>query len=255
MRDEKKRQLELIVNDFQKEISDLADKKNETIRKFKDGIAENKNLHRENGNKIAEYERQTDKIVSYYAEYERKIKESISLINSNKNIDVVKSFHNENKRQFINLINQNTKPTYLNSLNNIQARTSLNSNHQSDSDWSLSNSGKSNNEQSEKKKPFKIFKLVSFLFFLMWFLTIIYYQAYQIPKKNKIIQDYEYQLNQNIMEEDNDEKDSESISHELNPKPNNQLNTNDIKNIAKSIKNDMSLEDIVKLIFEKIQLI
>jgi hypothetical protein len=251
LRDEKKRQLEIIVNDFQKEISDLADKKNETVRKFKDGIAENKNLHRENGNKIAEYDRQTDKIVRYYAEYEDKIKEAISLINSNKNIDVVKSFHNENKRQFINLINQNTKPTYLNSLNNIQARTSLTSNHQSNSDWSQPNSEKSNNEQSKKKKPFKIFKLVSILFFLLWLITIIYYQAYQIPKKNKIIQDYEYQLNQNIIEEDNEEKDNESISHELNPKPNNQLNLNDIKNIAKSIKNGMSLEDVVKLIFEK----
>ena len=251
LRDEKKRQLELIVNDFQKEISDLADKKNETLRKFKEGIEENKNLHRENGNKIAEYDRQNDKIGNYYAEYERKIKEAISLINSNKNIDEVKLFHNENKREFINFINQNTKPTNLNSLNNIQTRTSLISNHQRDSDWSQSYSKKSNNEQSEKNEPTKIFKLISFLFFALWLVTIIYYQAYQIPEKDKIIQDYDYQINQNITEDDSDKKDDESSIPELNPKSNNKLNSNDIKNIAKSLKIDMTLAEVISIIFKK----
>lgn len=251
LRDEKKKKLEIILNDFQTEISELEEKKQETIIKYKESIEQNKILHRENEIKIAEYDKQTEKIGNQYAEYELKIKDAIDLINSNKKIDEVKSFHNENKREFINFINQNTKPTYLNNLNNIQTRTSLTSNHQHNSRWSGATNDKSNNEQSQKKKPFKIFKLVSFLFFAIWLVTIIYYQAYQIPKKDKIIQDYEYQINQNITEDDSDKKDDESSIPELNPKSNNKLNTNDIKNIAKSLKSDMTLAEVVSIIFEK----
>lgn len=251
VRDEKKRQLEIIINDFQQEIKELTDKKQETIRKFKEGVEENKNLHRDNGSKIAEYDKQAEKIVNQYAEYERKIKEAINLINSNKQIDEVKAFHNENKREFINYINQNIKPTYLNRLNDIQARTNLTANNPRNSDWTQTSNEKSNNEQIKKRKPFKIFKLVSFIFFALWLVTIIYYQAFQIPEKNKIIQDYKYQINQNIAEDDDYQKTSDSKSIELNPKSNSQLNPNDIKNIAKSIKSDMSVNEVVRIIFEK----
>ena len=251
LRDEKKRQLEIIVNAFQTEISELAEKKQETIRKFKESIEQNKILHRENGIKIAEYDKQTEKIGNQYAEYERKIKDAISLINSNKLIDEVKSFHNENKREFINFINQNTKPTYLNSLNNIQTRTSLTSNNQNNSGWLESNNDKSNIKQSEKKKPFKIFKLVSFLFLTVWFSTFIYYQFYQIPKKDKIIENYKIEINQNITEDNIEIKDNTSTNSELNPKSNNRLNPNDIKIIAKSLNSDMTLAEVVQIIFEK----
>ena len=251
VRDEKKRQLEIIINAFQQEIKELTDKKQETIRKFKEGVEENKNLHRENGSKIAEYDKQAEKIVNQYAEYERKIKEAINLINSNKQIDEVKAFHNENKREFINYINQNIKPAYLNRLNDIQARTNLTANNPRNSDWTQTSNEKSNNEQIKKRKPFKIFKLVSFILFALWLVTIIYYQAFQIPEKNKIIQDYEYQINQNIAEDDNYQKTSDSESIELNPKSNSQLNPNDIKNIAKSIKSDMAVNEVVRIIFEK----
>lgn len=251
VRDEKKKQLETIINAYQKEIKELTDKRQETIRKFKEGVEENKNLHRENGSKIAQYEKQAEKIVNQYAEYERKIKEAINLINSNKQIDEVKAFHNENKREFINYINQNIKPAYLTKLNDIQARTNLTANNPLNLDWTQTSNEKSNNEQIKKRKPFKIFKLVSFVFFALWLVTIIYYQAFQIPEKNKIIQDYEYQISQNIAEDERDEKTSDSKSTELNPKSNNQLNQNDIKNIAKSIKSDMSVTEVVEIIFEK----
>ena len=251
VRDEKKRQIEIIINAYQQEIKELTDKKQETIRKFKEGVEENKNLHRENGSKIAEYDKQAEKIVNQYAEYERKIKEAINLINSNKQIDEVKAFHNENKREFINYINQNIKPAYLTRLNDIQARTNLTANSPRNSDWIQTGNEKSNNEQIKKRKPFKIFKLVSFVFFALWLVTIIYYQVFQIPEKNKIISDYEYQINQNIAEDDSYEKTSDSKNIALNPTSNSQLNSNDIKNIAKSIKSDMTVSEVVRIIFEE----
>lgn len=251
LRDEKKKKLQILVSDFEKELSELDEKKRISIRDFKDSIEENSRLHQENNRKIEDDKKQINIIENKYYEFSKKIKEAINLIDTNNNIEVVKSFHNENKREFINYINQNIKPTYLNRLNDIQARTNLTANNQRNLDWTQTNNEKSNNEQSKKRKPFKIFKLVSFIFFALWLVTIIYYQAFQIPEKNKIIQDYEYQINQNITEDDSEEKTIDSQSTELNPKSNNQLNQNDIKNIAKSIKSDMNITEVVKIIFEK----
>lgn len=251
LREEKKKKLQILVNDFERELSELDENKRITIRDFKDSIEENSRLHQENNRKIEETKKQINIIENKYYEFSKKIKEAINLINTNNNIEVVKLFHNENKREFINYINQNIKPTYLTRLNDIQARTNLTANNPRNSDWMQTSNEKSNNEQSKKRKPFKIFKLVSFVFFTLWLVTTIYYQAFQIPEKNKIIQDYEYQINQNIAEDDSDEEPNDSKSTELNPKSNNQLGQNDITNIAKSIKKDMKISEVVEIIFEK----
>ena len=250
LREEKKRKLQLLVSDYEKELSELDEKKRITIRDFKDSIAENSRLHQENNLKIEDSKNQINKIENKYYEFSKKIKEAINLINTNNNVEVVKSFHNENKREFINYVNQNIKPTYLNKLSDFQARTNLTANIQRNSNWIEVNNEKSINEQTKKRKPFKDFKLISFLFFVLWLVTIIYYQAFQIPEKNKIIQDYKYQINQNIIEDNIDVKTSDSNSRELNPKSNNKLNQNDVKNIAKNIKSDMNIADVDKIIFE-----
>lgn len=248
VRDEKKRQLEIIINAFQQEIKELTDKKQETIRKFKEGVEENKNLHRENGNKIAEYDKQAEKIVNQYTEYERKIKEAINLINSNKKIDEVKAFHNENKREFINYINQNIKPAYLNRLNDIQARTNFTVNNPRKSDWSQTSNEKSNNEQIKKRKPFKIFKLLSFLFFVLWVSTLSYFLFFNNPEPKQ----HSIEPSDNVKETKvENEVQIQSTEIQLTPIPNSLLNSNDIKNIAKNIKSNVPLEEVVKIIFEK----
>ena len=249
VRDEKKRQLEIIVNSFQKEIIELTEKRQETIREFKKSVEENKKLHRENGIKIAEYDKQAEKIVNQYTEYERKIKEAINLINSNKHIDEVKAFHGENKREFINFINQNIKPTYLNNISNIQAKTSLTTNHQNQPEWlQKPNNKRPKNEEVRKKKPFKIFKLLSFLFFALWLTTLSYFLLFNNnePKQNLI------EASENIEETNiENEVQIQDTEIQLTPIPNGKLSPNDIKIVAQNIKSNMTLEDVVKIIFEK----
>jgi len=72
-----------------------------------------------------------------------------------------------------------------------------------------------------------------------------------MPKKDEIIENYKNEINQNDAENDVEIKNNISTNSELNPKSNNQLNSNDIKNIAKSIKSDMPVAEVVKIIFEK----
>ena len=251
LREEKKKKLQILVSDFEKELSELDEKKRITIRDFKDSIEENSRLHQENNRKIEDSKKQINIIENKYYEFSKKIKEAINLIITNNKIEDVKLFHNENKREFVNFINQNIKPTYLNSLNEIQARTNLTANHQHNQEWLQQNDRKTISDQNIKKKPFKIFKLISVLFFILWLGTFIYYQYFQIPKKDEIIENYKIEINQNNEDDIVEIKNNKPTNSELNPKSNNQLNSNDIKNIAKSLKSDMTLAEVVEVIFEK----
>ena len=249
LRDEKKKRLQVLINDFEKELSELEEKKRTTIQDFKQAIDQNIRLHQENGRKIEDSKKQISIIENKYFEYSKKIKEAINFINANEKIDDVKLFHNENKREFINYLNQNIKPTYLNTLNSNQARTSLTTNHQNQTEWlNQPNNKRHQSDEVRKKKPFKIFKLLSFIFFTLWVTTLSYFLFFNNtePKQDVI------EASENIEETKViNEVQNQNTEIQLTPIPNGQLNPNDIKNIAKNIKSNMPLEDVVKIIFEK----
>lgn len=175
LREEKKKRIQLILNDFEKEIVELEENKKLTIKNLKDSIDQNSRIHHENARKIEDSRKQISILENKYNEFSKKVKEAINYINSNKKIEEVKVFHNENKREFINFVNQNTQPQYLNSLNNIQSKTNLTSSHKQNSNFSSPNFGFQNEEQTKEKKPSQIFKLLSLLFFLLWVLTLFYF--------------------------------------------------------------------------------
>ena len=72
-----------------------------------------------------------------------------------------------------------------------------------------------------------------------------------LVKKDEIIENYKIEINQNNEDDIVEIKNNKPTNSELNPKSNNQLNSNDIKNIAKSLKSDMTLAEVVEVIFEK----
>ncbi|MBP6182920.1 hypothetical protein [Flavobacterium sp.] len=245
LRDEKKKRLQVLINDFEKELSELEEKKRTTIQDFKQAIDQNIRLHQENGRKIEDSKKQVSIIENKYFEYSKKIKEAISFVNANEKIDDIKLFHNENKIEFINYLNQNIKPTYLNTLNSNQARTSLTTNSQNQTEWlNQPNNKKNQSVEVSKRKPFKIFKLLSLIFFALWVTTISYFLFFNNtgPKQDVI------EASENIEEKIVINQNTEI---HLTPIPNGQLNSTDIKNIAKNIKRNMPLEEVVKIIFEK----
>jgi hypothetical protein len=245
LRDEKKKRLQSTIHDFEKELSELEENKRVTIQDFKEKIEKNSILHQENNRKIEESKRQINDIENKYSEFSKKIRGAINHINSNKKIEDVKLFHNENKREFINFVNQNIKPNYLNNIDNIQPKTSLTLKQQHNSDWLQSNSEFLNKEQTRRKKPFKIFKLLSFLFFVLWILTLLYFIFFNKTKQNPINENNKKIIENPII------IDNTKMEIELSPVPNSKLNSSDIENIAKNLKKNLTIEEVVKLIFEK----
>lgn len=174
-KEEKKKQLQLILNDYEKEISELEENKIISIKKLKESIEQNVRLHQENGRKIEESKKQITATENKYAEFSKKIREAINFIKSNRKIDEVKSFHQENKREFLNFINENTKPQYLNQLNNVQPKTNITTQYQSGYDFLQPNDTFQTRGSEKTRKTYKIFKPLSILFFALWILTLLYF--------------------------------------------------------------------------------
>jgi hypothetical protein len=250
LRDEKKKRLQVLINDFEKELKDLEEKRNDTIRVLKQNIDENHRKHQENSRKIEDSKKLINITENKYNEYSKKIKEAISFITAGKKIDEVRLFYNNNKREFINYINQNIKPEYINDLNNIQTKTNLTINHQQTPNVNPFKGENSNEEDyNEERKPFKIFKLLSIIFFSLWISTFIYYNYFKIPKLNEVIKNQENIENKN--DDEIEETENNTFHSELNPQPNNKLTASEVKIIGKSISKNMSLDSIVKIIFVK----
>lgn len=177
LRQQKNKQLQLVLNDLENELTELEQNKVESIRILKDNIAQNTILHQENGRKIEDSKKQIQNLEDKCKEFSKKIKEAINYINSDREIEEVKSFHNKNKLEFLSFINQNIKTQSLNNLNNIQSKTNLNSKHSANANSFPSNLGFQNEDPKPKreKKPFKIFRLLSVVFFILWALTLFYF--------------------------------------------------------------------------------
>lgn len=180
LRQQRNKHLQLLLNDYENELKELEQNKIDTTKILKDNISQNTILHQENGRKIEETKKQIQSLENKCKEFSKKINEAIHYINSDREIEQVKLFHNENKREFLNFINENIKPQYLNNLNNIQSKTNSNTNHSANANSFPSNLGFQNEEPKPKreKKPFKIFRLLSVLFFFLWALTLFYFLCF-----------------------------------------------------------------------------
>lgn len=174
VKEEKKKQRQIILHDFEKEFSELEENKKNNIRSLKESIEQNIKLHQENSRKIDESKKQVDVVENKYSEFSRKIKEAISYIHTDKKIEEIKLFHNENKREFINYINENTKTQYLNNLNNIQSKTDSTVRNQPTPDWLEPNNTFQKRKRGEKESS-RTYIFFSILFFSLWLLTFLYF--------------------------------------------------------------------------------
>lgn len=171
VREEKKKQRQLVQNDFEKEIAELEENKKVSIKTLKESVDQNLKLHQENGIKLEESKKQITIVENKYLEFSRKIKEAINYIHTDKKIEEIKQFHNENKREFLSFINENAKPQYISSL---QSKTASSFRNLANQDWPQSNNEFHRRRDSEKESS-GIYKFLSILFFSLWILTSLYF--------------------------------------------------------------------------------
>lgn len=177
--DERTRKKELYIFEFEKEFKRLEDDKIRILNEFNLQIGQNEKTHRENEIVINESKNDLKKVEQIYLDFSSKISELLNQLKYGKKIEDVNLIHNENKKRFIDGVNQIKKPNYINKLPKANAKSGL---HVFDQDQLPDFKAKSAGNENEKNRVYK-FDMYKFytvvlmvLLLLTWVVIIFMYK-------------------------------------------------------------------------------
>lgn len=117
--------IQAYINEFEDERIKLQEDRRKQLNCFKEEIGRNEKTHQENSRKINESKQKIQLIEQQYNQFSQKINEIINSLKSGKNPEEIRQLHNEQKREFMNSIYENTKSFNLGSISNPQSKTDL----------------------------------------------------------------------------------------------------------------------------------
>lgn len=252
--EERKRKREQSISEFEREVQRINDDKNRTIQEFKSLIEQGEKIHLENDRKLKESKEDIKKIGQFYDDFLYKTKNLINqLRHNNGKLEEVKQIHNSNKILFNNGISDLKRPNYTTSIAKPKPKGNLHTEHQRQ-DFEHRSSHKRREERDEsEEKSFKIdlYKVATLVLALLLLITWVYFLFIKSNSvdESEVIQNQEQV---NTVPQEQEQKAVEIAKLEdLNPKSNSTLNENDYRIVAKNLKTNMKLEDVVKVIFSK----
>ena len=247
--EERKRKRELSISEFEREVKRINDDKISTIRDFKNHIDQFERTHIDNERKLKESKDDLNKIGTFYDDFLTKTKNLTNqLLHNNKKLEEVKQIHNDNKILFNTGIRQLKIPNYTTTIAIAKPQPKANLQIEYQRHEIEQKTGHARREKSQdndyKINKYKLATLIlTFIIICTWACFLLF--KYNSEDETEISQNQE-QINtvpriQEIV-------DTTKIE-ELNPKPNSRLNKNDYIIVAKKIKPNMILVDVVKVIF------
>lgn len=251
--EERKRQREQSIVEFEREIQLINEERNRTIQEFKNQIDHSEKTHNENSRKIKETKEDLNKINQFYENFLNKTRGLINqLRNNNIKLEEVKQIHNSNKNLFNNCISELKTPNYITAISKPKPRGNLHTEpiSQDFNDFNIKKSS-SLKESTKNTKKLHRYKIATFILTFLLLNTWIYVL---FIKFSSHIQTERYENKKEVinMPQDETQPQEELKEHdELNPSPNSQLNENDYRIVAKNLKYNLKVEEVVKVIFDK----
>ncbi|ERM80244.1 hypothetical protein P872_22255 [Rhodonellum psychrophilum GCM71 = DSM 17998] len=249
--EERKRKREQSISEFEREVQRINDDKTRTIQEFKNQIEQSERTHLENERKLTESKEDINKTGQFYDDFLNKTKNLINqLRHNNGKLEEVKQIHNSNKILFNNGISDLKRPNYTTTIPKPKPKGNLHTENQRQ-DFEHRSDHKRREEREEEDKVYKIniYKVATLVLAFFLIFTWVYFLFYKSNTENEkeVIQNQE-QINTIPQEQ----KPVEITKIEdLNPKSNSILNENDFRIVAKNLKPNIKLEDVVKVIFIK----
>jgi hypothetical protein len=238
------------LNEFENEKQELENDRKKSIENFKLQIEQYEQIHEENRKKIEEAKKQVSSINQQYDNYSKLIDRSINELKSNRNLEVVRQIHYSNKREFIDSINQQTKPNYINKISTHNTRTELKKPIQTSPSKSRTFEDDSYSYERKHRQisepKLDIFKILTFILFLLWIGTLVFFFFFNNTETNTA----EVQQQENQTPTIEQPKVEPAPAKELTPIPNDTLTKKEYTNVAKKITSDMPIKAIVQIIFD-----
>lgn len=252
--EERKRKREQSISEFKEEVQRISKDKNLTIQEFKNQIDQSERIHLENERKLKESKEDINKIGQFYDDFLNKTNGLINQLNHNNGkLEEVKQIHNSNKMLFNNGISDLKRPNYTTTIAKPKPKGNLHTEHQRQV-FEHRKGHKRREERDEfEEEDFKIdiYKVATLVLAFLLIITWVYFLFF---KSNSVDKTEVFQNNEQVnpVPQEQEEKPVEiSKIEDLNPKSNSVLNENDLRIVAKNLKPNMKLEDVVKVIFTK----
>ncbi|MBK8621048.1 MAG: hypothetical protein IPN79_04645 [Saprospiraceae bacterium] len=244
--EERKRKREQSISEFEREVQRINDDKNRTIQEFKSQIEQSEKTHLENERNLKESREDINKIGQFYDDFLNKTKNLINqLRHNNGKLEEVKQIHNSNKILFNNGISDLKRPNYktTTTIPKPKPKGNLHTEHQiQDFEHRSGHRRREEREEaSDKVYKINIYKVATFVLAFLLIFTWVYFFFFKSNKEN---------ITEVIINQEQEQKPVEAIKiTDLNPVSNSVLNKNDYRIVAKNLKTNMNLDDVVNVIF------
>jgi hypothetical protein len=250
--EDRKRKREQSISEFKREVQRIREDKNQSIQEFKNQIEQSERIHLENAQKLKESKEDINKIGQFYDDFLNKTNGLINQLNHNNGkLEEVKQIHNSNKIRFNNGISDLKRPDYTTKIAKPKPKGNLHT-EQPRQEFEHRRGHRRREETEEfEDKVYKIdkYKIATLVLAFLLIVTWVYFLFLKSnsEKASEVIQNQE-QVNTVPQEQ----KTVEITKIEnLKPISNSTLNEKDYRIVAKSLKPNMKLEDVVKVIFSK----
>ncbi|QNR84088.1 hypothetical protein H9N25_19560 [Pedobacter riviphilus] len=240
LHEERKRKIQAAIIEFEKEKERLDDDKARLIQDYKQQIERNEKLHEENKKRIDESKNAISFINQNYESYSKKIDISIDQLKAEGKLEEVQRLHNENKRIFIERVNQQKIPISLANVQTQHVKTGVQGDRYPEHDF-ISN--RTYNKQ-DVEDGINIYKIISLFLFILLVGVLIYFFVFYARDESST----------NLSQEENTEIEQHisqpQVTQGLIPSPNFEINKKSYKILANKIEKEMALDQIVQLVFD-----
>lgn len=241
LQEERKQKITNAIARFEREKLQFEEERKRVLEDLQKQIAHNQQKHSENGKKINEASSNLNNLNTLYQRFSKKFDELISGLNSDKKLEEINNSYKEYKRNFEEEKRKLENISSIQSLPNSGIPFNSSQGMYSNNLHQVNEDKKGNNDN----KDYVVLLISVIINIILIIGAIAYFTIFHPEVQDKSSDDTNQE--QPITQE----TFTNSLQTKLNPIPDTVLVANDYKLVAKQLKSNMKIKEVIEIIFDK----